>query len=183
LWWEDVYFYLHMGCCMVSRSNLLAQRKDVEEYRMYTPEPNMAVDAWHYIDYVSKWVWTWCRWSTKHTLQFEPYGHGTWQSPTGLKGSCTLSRQCTIYHKCLIRATSSDLTAIGTRWHLLVTSLSLSCFCHYKAPMKALKPYSRWRMISSIPMISGQTRSTSCCVHQIRYLKAHISVSDESYNQ
>lgn len=42
-----MYFYLHMGFCVISWRDLLAQRKDIEEYWVYMPDPNRAGDVWH----------------------------------------------------------------------------------------------------------------------------------------
>jgi hypothetical protein len=70
-----VYFYLHMGFCMISWRNLLAQRKDFEEQWMYMPDPNRAVDVRHHMaDYNSKWMWTCYRRSTQHALEIESHG-------------------------------------------------------------------------------------------------------------
>ena len=83
---------------MISRSHFLAQRKDVEEFWMYTLDPNRAVDARHYMaNYGSKRMWTCYRWLIQYMLQIEPHGHGTWQNATGLQIKRLVYTKQTVY--------------------------------------------------------------------------------------
>jgi hypothetical protein len=148
---KDVYFYLHMGCCMISWSNFLAQRNDFGEYWMYTPDPNRAVNAWHYM---AGCIWRSVRTCfsrlIQHTLRIEPHDHGKLQSPTGSTGSCTLSRQCTICYKSLITVVLSDLTAICTRLNPLDTSVTVLCHCYHGTATKAALKFLIFVMSDSV---------------------------------
>jgi hypothetical protein len=127
--------------------------------------------------------------SIQHTLRTEPRGHGKWKSPTGLEGSCTLSRQCTIGYKFLIRVTLSDPTAINTRWHLLDTSVTFRCHCYHETATKVAFKSFVLEMSGSVDstevaeLCSDQKHLSLYLIHQARRLRTLTLTLNRLHNR
>jgi hypothetical protein len=76
LWWEAVYFYLHMGSCMPNQNQLLISRVVGEQSWNHTRYLDRTVSVAHYMaGYMRNWPLRCCGQSVMHELMFMPQDH------------------------------------------------------------------------------------------------------------
>jgi hypothetical protein len=76
LLWEELYFYLHVGSCIPTQSQLLIRRVVGEESWNYMRDLDRTVSVAHYMaDYMLNWPLRCCGQSVMHELMFMPQDH------------------------------------------------------------------------------------------------------------
>lgn len=103
-WWEEVYFYLHVGICIPDQSHFPVRSGEDKECWIHTGGPDGAMSGRHHVaGYVWEWLLRYYSQTVRHKLILKLQNHGRICGLVSSKGSFAQPRRCTTYFKRLVR--------------------------------------------------------------------------------